>query len=493
VNLPVPEDLMPDHANHNPAATTRRDLAALFAVSILVRLALLALGPWFDPGRAIFPDSSRYLELAENLGRFKTFGLHEEEPSLPWRRIAMLRDLSHTRPAPDRNGLRPESFRTPGYPLFIAAVRSLITPDVRAILLAQCLLGSLSAVMVAWIASTFGIARRGCFAAGLIWAIHPGIVVHDCALLSECLSSFCLASSLLLNTRGQTARDALLSGALLGLAGLVRPLVGFLFLPANLLLACRGASSVSARAKSLSAACLVAGALLPSGAWALRNYYSGEGLRVSPIASLNLLYYAAGYAIAEERREDWVATWPDRVGELADRLGGRIGPGEDVYSAAGALAVDELRGRPTALIRVLVKSQVKLLVAHSLGDAYHLLGRSYHPSGLFSRLILAEHRREAEGDPATVVLALAWTLLNIAIAAGAVAGALVAARRGSFLLLSTCGVTILLVAIVTSTNGLERFRIPMMLPLAILVAEAISPAAPRSRSPLPGVGAHPAG
>jgi hypothetical protein len=469
---------MPDHASHNPAATTRRDLATLFAISILVRLALLALGPWSDTGRAIFPDSSRYLELAENLGRFKTFGLHEEEASLPWQRIAMLRELNHTRPAPDRNGLRPESFRTPGYPLFIAAVRSLIMPDVRAILIIQCVLGSLTTVMVARIASAFGIARRGYLAAGLIWAIHPGILVHDCAILSECLCSFCLASSLLLSTRGQHARDALLSGALLGLAGLVRPMVGVLFLPANLLLVCRGASSVIVRARSLSAACLVAGFLLPSGAWALRNYHSGEGLRMSPIGSLNLLYYAAGYTIAEERREDWVATWPNRVGELADRLGGRIAPGEDVYSAAGALAVEELRGRPAALIRVLVKSQVKLLVAHSLSDAYHLLGRSYHPSGLFSTLILAEHRPEAGGDPATVVLALAWTLLNIAIAAGAVAGALVAARRRSFLLLSTCGVTILLIAIVTSTNGLERFRIPMMLPLAILVAEAISPAAP---------------
>ena len=47
-------------------------------------------------------------------------------------------------------------------------------------------------------------------------------------------------------------------------------------------------------------------------------------------------------------------------------------------------------------------------------------------------------------------------------------------RRGDFKAFLVCAVPAILIAMVTSTNGLERFRLPMMLPLFLMAAYASS-------------------
>src|SRR5262249_21645437 len=152
---------------------------------------------------------------------------------------------------------------------------------------------------------------------------------------------------------------AFVVGALIGVATLVRPL-GLLYLPAALMIAW---PRVRPRAAALLM--LVLTALLPPLGWAARNQSVGEGLRVSTVGDVTLLYYVAGYGISEEQGKDWLQDWPLQSKALATKLKNRVEPGEDVISAARRLALEEIQARPTAVARVLLKSQLKLWVAHS--------------------------------------------------------------------------------------------------------------------------------
>ena len=454
----------------NVAGLSRTALALVFAVALTARLALLGAGPWRDPGRAKLPDSYRYLELADNLGRHGTFGLAEEE-STPWRRIVEIRDANGTGPARDANGLRYESLRTPGYPLVIAAVRSIAADD-RAVLVLQCLLGSLAACAAVGIARAIGLAPRISTAVGLLWAIHPALVVYDDVFMTESLFNAGIAAGLLLATRAKSPAGCLGVGGLIGLASLIRPMVGFLYLPAAIALAWPRPGR-----RSIHALCILVAALGPSAAWSARNWSRGEGFRVSTVGDLTLFYYSAAYAISEERGQDWSAAWPARVDELADRLGRRVAPGVDVYRASRAIAFEELARRPVVTAKVLAKSQVKLFVNHSVADACHVFGFDYKPSGLFSRLVLGESAEKGPGGPGLLALAATWTLLNVAIAAAGLLGLVLTLRRRDLKAFLACGLPVVLIAVVTSTSGLERFRLAMMLPLVLLAGYAATPGA----------------
>jgi hypothetical protein len=205
-----------------------------------------------------------------------------------------------------------------------------------------------------------------------------------------------------------------------------------------------------------------------------RNHAVGEGFRLSTVGDVNLLYYSASYAISEERGEDWLTSWPQRVRELSERLDEQLHPREDVVQAARCLALAELRVRPMAVARVEVKSLFKLFVDHTLGTAASLLGIPYQPSGLFSRLVLRDPGASAGGSWGVLLAALGWMGLNALIAFGALIGLGIALWYRSWALLIAGGVTIVLFAAATGAVGLERMRMPIMLPLLILAGYASS-------------------
>jgi hypothetical protein len=444
----------------SPPALARRARAFLFVLALGLRLALLGAGPWQDPQRAMLDDSTRYRTLADNLLRYQTFGLlHEEGP--PWSGLEDLRRANGTLPAADANGLRPESFRTPAYPTFIALIQA-VCDDPRAVLAAQCVLGALLACLIAEIALALTISRRGAFVAGLLWAIHPALITFDNVFLTESLFNVCTVLSLFVACRARTAAGWSAAGALVGIAGLVRPL-GLLYLPAVLLVSLR-----QTRSRVAAAAWVTLVAVLPSALWAIRNYEAGEGLRVSWCGDATALFHFNGYSISEERGEDWLRAWPKRNQEILARLATRIEPGMDVFSATRRLAWEELCQRPAIVLRVLAKSDVKLYVDHSLGITSGLLGIPYEPSNLFARLVLREQTASDVKSSTAMVLALAWVIGNVAMALVSLWAMVLAVKRRSFLLLAVCGFTLLLFSVATMSQGLERFRMPILLPLCLL-------------------------
>jgi hypothetical protein len=425
----------------------------------------LFLGPWQHPGRAFQPDSYRYLLLAETLRKHHTFGLPEPE-GLVHQSIVKLRAENGTLPPADADGLRPESFRTPGYPAFIAGIESL-GGTVRAVLAIQCLMGAAMAYLAAFIGQSLGLSVRSAFLVGLFWALHPGLIVFDMVLLTESLFNGVIVIALFSACRFRPPLCLIGAGVLLGVATLVRPL-GLLYVPAVLAVAWPRLPS-----KFLGMMILVVAAGLLPGLWAFRNQVRGEGFRLTTVGDLNLLYYTAAYSISEEQGEDWLQSWPNRVQELTDRLRSRLTPGEDVVAAARRLALDEIRNRPGAAARVQVKSWLKLFFDHSLPTVADSLGLFYQPSGLFNDLLSSDDTtssRQQESSPALRIAALTWMSLNALIALAALAGVVQALRKHQWRILIFSGVSILLFTLATGSVGLERFRLPMMLPLFVLAA-----------------------
>lgn len=442
----------------------RRMLIAIFFLALAARLGLLLAGPWHDPQRAFLKDSARYLVLAENLRKHFTFGKAEEEGRVH-RAVARVREANGTLPPPDGNDLRPESFRTPGYPLFLAGIQ-IGTTDLRVVLAVQCLLGAFLAVAAALTAESLGLSRLGATVVGLLWALHPALIVYDLLILSENLFNVFCIGGLLAAARAKSLHGFLLAGAILGCAGIVRPL-GLAYFPAAAILTWR-----LPRFRWLAILLLGLTATLPSVFWAFRNQAVGEGLRVTTVGDLKLLYYTAAYTISEERGEDWSQSWPQRVDELTEKLEQEVRPGEDVYGAARRLATEEILARPAAATRVHVKALFKLMMAHSCSEACQLLGVPYAPSGLFARLLLREKDGSSADNWGTIIAALVWTGFNVAITLAATMGFLIALKRREYALVLIGGLTIALFLIATGSVGLERFRLPMMLPLFLLAGRA---------------------
>lgn len=455
-----------------------RWMACLFGLALVPRLLLLGFGPWQDSDRAMRSDSQRYLRLAKNLREHHTFGLRGPG-GLMHQSVVRLRAANGTLPAADANGLRPESFRTSGYPAFIALIE-FIGGSVRAVLLIQCLTGAVMACLAASIGQWLGLSARSSFLVGLLWAIHPGLIVYDCVLLTESLFNAVVVIGLFLASRVRSIWGLLCVGAILGMATLVRPL-GYLYVPAALTLAWP-----RMRWKSVAAVLLTIAAGLPPALWALRNQAVDEGFRVSTVGDLNLLYYTAAYSISEERHEDWLQSWPARVDRLTNRLGRRLNEGEDVVTAARHLAWDEIQLRPKTVVKVQAKSWLKLFFDHSLDALAGTLGLSYQPSGLFSTLLLDHNpgpMPEQESSLAVRMGALTWMSLNALIALAALLGANRAVHGRQWRLLIFGALSILLFMVATGSVGLERFRMPMMLPLFILAANLFPFKAPATEKP----------
>ncbi|MGE0529214.1 MAG: hypothetical protein AB7P49_19315, partial [Bdellovibrionales bacterium] len=206
----------------------------------------------------------------------------------------------------------------------------------------------------------------------------------------------------------------------------------------------------------------------PALGWAARNEAVGNGFRLTTVGDVNLVYYLAAYAISEEKGEDWLASWPRRVDEISDKVKTQLRPGKDVSSAMRRVGYQELLARPIAVIKVLVKSFIKLLVDHSLHDMAMVLAIPYQSTGLFS-LLLGNPDQIGGINWTAVGLALAWSGFNILLLLAALIGSIRGFRRGLRGLVFACLLTLFGFMVATGAVGLERMRLPMFLPMILLV------------------------
>ncbi|MBI1387957.1 MAG: hypothetical protein GC154_05870 [bacterium] len=251
----------------------------LFTAFWLSRCALIAIAPH----ALVSSDSREYLLLAQSLAERFEFA----------------------------RASAPETFRTPGYSLFLALFHWLGVFHLKIIAVVQAALSAFASVMLFELARRLFNARAAWIAWLLYW-LNPGSAVLSLSLLSETLFVFILISSLwfLHEALQQGSRWRYVAlGFLLGALTLVRPIAVWLFLPAVF---CLWLSHSSRRAALRRAALMLLGVALLQGGWLARNAaHYGEWYVSELPAALLYVYWAqaastpAGDTVDERVENAW--------------------------------------------------------------------------------------------------------------------------------------------------------------------------------------------
>ena len=176
-----------------------------------------------------------------------------------------------------------------GYSAFLALFYRVLGADYAVAALASSLVGAALAV-VTWALARHAMSSRRARAAGLIVALHPGLIVYAALVMTEPLAALLTMLAFLVAVRDRPARGLVLGALVLGVAALVRP-QALLCAPFLVLLYGRRAwvdRKTRARTLALGAvACAVA--LLPVLPWTARNCRTMDGCAlVSTNAGWNL-------------------------------------------------------------------------------------------------------------------------------------------------------------------------------------------------------------
>ena len=210
-------------------------------------------------------DAAQYYDYAYNL---RQHGIYSDE-----------QDFDNDHP----KNLKPDAFRTPGYPLFLSifvtqprvlAKTNAIMLTTKAIALWQAALGTLT-VLIVFLIFRFTVPAWAAICATLLTAISPHLVNTTIYVLSETLFTFLIALAvfaLTLEFRNKKlfVPAMLITGVFIGLAALTRPVLEY-FLPCVIFVLFL--SHTRPRAFKGSAV-LVLGFLLMWGPWIVRNHIS---------------------------------------------------------------------------------------------------------------------------------------------------------------------------------------------------------------------------
>ena len=219
-------------------------------------------------------DGQMYIDPARNLAAGRGF----IAPDPVWYTVRVPPKWIRTVDAPD-------TIRTPGYPLVIAAVLALGLPLPVTIAL-QHLLAVITAIAIFLVTERMTGRWRAGLAAQILFSLTPAVRIFAHQYMSDILEAAVVLATILavmLAARGSMIWAAV-AGLLSGYATLVRPIALFWFLPLALILAWR--------ARRAAAVFLAAALVLPGG-WMLRNYGATGVATISSIGGENLLFYRA--------------------------------------------------------------------------------------------------------------------------------------------------------------------------------------------------------
>lgn len=231
------------------------------AAGVLIYIAARAQG--LDP-TAISGDARAYILLAQNLLNHGVFSLSHSAPFVP------------------------ESFRSPGYPFFLAGVLVLVG-STGVSLVIQTILMSAAPVLLYILVRPYH--ERAAFWGSIIFALEPVRLFYSASLLSDALFACLLLLSLILLIRGvdrSSFKLLALCGLVCGVAMLVRPIAILLPLLYGLYILWQ----FSAR-RSLAAAALCVAAFVVVLPWSVRNHQIFGSWNISSVGAANLVIYNA--------------------------------------------------------------------------------------------------------------------------------------------------------------------------------------------------------
>jgi 4-amino-4-deoxy-L-arabinose transferase-like glycosyltransferase len=204
-------------------------------------------------------------------------------------------------------GFPTDLLRPPIYPAFIAWSDPLPGVSRMRTALLQCFLGAGFATLLALLVAR-GVSTRAGLWAGVFYALDWATVLHTPMLIAETLYTVVLAVAVLTYAAYLMQRKtwfAVLAGALLGTAALVKPAAQVLVLALLIAWMFAPPRRVAGLAFLLSYALVV-------GPWMLRNYQQHRVFTVSAITSVNLLYIGKN-ALDDQSWQKYERTYDARV------------------------------------------------------------------------------------------------------------------------------------------------------------------------------------
>lgn len=389
----------------------------------------------------------------------------------------------------------PEVVRTPGYPVFIAAVYAVVGRNAVAVIVAQILL-SAGTLLITWRLAARRFDEAVAAGAVAVAAVDPISFFYSQVLLTETVFTFLVVAALFFVTRwfDEPGRRpwSLAAGVALALAAHVRPLAYYLIVPVV------AAFVAGAIRRRLPARVIAAGALAPTlpwivlvGGWQLRNQNATGSPRFSQIASVSLLdYRAAGIAALrdgvslEEGRRRIHAELPEMTGWPQARV-------FDAYRSVGLRVIAE---HPFLGMRTQIAGVARTLFSSGLASV-HAFTPSRLSSGPMADLLRLPPReyvsRWIVGAPLILLLYALVTAATLCIYGAFCYGVVRVIKNEEgdpwwhAVILGTCAYLLLLPA---GPESYARFRVPVMPLVAVYAAYGFSVWRPRHR-PRPATGA----
>jgi 4-amino-4-deoxy-L-arabinose transferase-like glycosyltransferase len=425
-----------------------RDPARWLALGFVVAVSAFFNGVSMTGPEGLQPDAVSYIRPAYELARHHAF-----RGSNP---------LTYAFQQPGNDRIGPDTIRTPGYPLFLAAIIVAGLP-LKTALVVQHLLAVVLSTTIFLFVDVVLRRRRAALVAGLLIATQPAIVTFAHEYMSDILAVAVITAAMacmLRFLRGGSIGWGVAAGVLTGCATLVRPVAIAWFVPLGVIAAMR----VPWRA----AAIFTAAALLLPAAWMARNYVETGVPTISSIAGENMLFFRGGSVLALEDKPLLF-----RLSALQQQFG-FVRAVERLKPRLAAAAFSEMRAKGieprNAPHAVLAREYGRLggrIVARHIPEAVELA-----VSGVVEMFVYTYTR--FAGSWTTIGSPLLW-LTNGCAAAMFVAACfgLVVMWRSDRTLALLVGATIIYFAVITLPEGDVRFAIPFAPAYAIAVGIGI--------------------
>jgi hypothetical protein len=288
----------------------RRDRAAL----VLAALVVLVHAAWFAAFRwRTTPDTPQYLAAARGLREGRGFV---------------------------NAGGEPETFRTPGYPLLVAAAG--LHPN--AIVILQHAMIVAAAAMTAWFLRERPVEAMVALA---LLGFDTALLASAGLLMTEALFVFVMQAgvlALLIAMRRGSAAIAAAAGLLIGFAPLVRPIAVAVALPLIVI------AAMHSRVRRVAVAFALPALILPS-LWVARNDRAAGVPTLSTVADANMLYWRAAGTLAMSERPVNESDYQRRFFAIQARM--RSDPDADARAIIAA--------HPMAFLRSAVNGDLHLL------------------------------------------------------------------------------------------------------------------------------------
>jgi len=417
-----------------------RTFKVILLVAIVARAGLLA-AVWNHQERVYAPDSRDYIELSTSLVQEDGF---------------------------QRNG-QPEIFRTPGYPLLLAAGATWKGSWWRAVLIAQMVI-DVALVHLTFVLGWMLVGERAGLIAAALQAISPLAIASAARILSDSLYSLLFIVALLLvihHMRAGRWWPLLAGAAVMGAACYVRP-VGLVMAAvfAVGLLASAGKGRWTRAGAFAGVVCL---AVAP---WVVRNAIAADYLGFSSFAGDSMYRFAAPEVIAATE-----GIPADQAREILKETDAIASRGQTPGQAAAARRGEALRiigSHPCLYAEIHLKGDLGVLLPGAT-DILELTGLTEGNRGTIDVLhregLAAAVRHYFGGNSLAIILVGPLLVVMVVQYLGTVACVV---RRFSFQMppeVYLAAAVVVVTVLLPGPSGLPRYRLPIT-PLLCMAAGA---------------------